>query len=106
MRGLSGRVVLVAGGAGGIGTATSKRLGEEGAAVVVADLNADAAAEVAESIRSAGGTARSTPIDLRSEESVAAAVALTVEQFGGLDVLHANAADLSPETIGQDSDAA
>ena len=106
MRGLNGRVVLVAGGAGGIGTATSKRLGEEGASVVVADLNAESAAEVAEGIRSAGGKARATAIDLRSEESVAAAVALTVEHFGGLDVLHANAADLSPETIGQDTDAA
>ncbi|HEX4432637.1 MAG TPA: SDR family oxidoreductase [Frankiaceae bacterium] len=105
MRGLGGRVVLVAGGAGGIGTATSKRLGEEGASVLVADLNADGAAAVAEDIRAAGGAAHSTAIDLRSEESVAAAVALAVEQFGGLDVLHANAADLSPETIGQDSDA-
>jgi NAD(P)-dependent dehydrogenase (short-subunit alcohol dehydrogenase family) len=105
MRGLRDRVVLVAGGAGGIGTATCVRLGEEGAAVVVADLDEGAAAAVAERIRSTGGTARSTAIDLRSEESVAAAVALAVKQFGGLDVLHANAADLSPETIGQDSDA-
>ncbi|HEX4018601.1 MAG TPA: SDR family oxidoreductase [Frankiaceae bacterium] len=105
MRGLSGKVVLVAGGAGGIGTATCKRLGAEGASVVVADLNDASAAEVAESIRSAGGAATATAIDLRSEESVSAAVALTLEQYGGLDVLHANAADLSPDTIGQDSDA-
>jgi NAD(P)-dependent dehydrogenase (short-subunit alcohol dehydrogenase family) len=104
MRGLSGRVVLVAGGAGGIGTATCVRLGEEGASVVVADLDGDAAAAVATRIQEAGGTAESTVVDLRDEESVAAAIQLTVKAFGGLDVLHANAADLSPETIGQDSD--
>jgi NAD(P)-dependent dehydrogenase (short-subunit alcohol dehydrogenase family) len=105
MRGLAGRVVLVAGGAGGIGTATCVRLGEEGASVVVADLDDSAATGVAKQIRDAGGVAESTSIDLRDEQSVADAVALTVQTYGGLDVLHANAADLSPDTIGQDSDA-
>ncbi len=104
MRGLRERVVLVAGGAGGIGTATCVRLAEEGASVVVADLDGDAAAAVAGRIQGAGGTAEATVVDLRDEESVAAAVALAVKAFGGLDVLHANAADLSPETIGQDTD--
>ncbi len=105
MRGLTGRVVLVAGGDGGIGTATCVRLGEEGASVVVADLDGPVAAAVAARIRDTGGTAEATTIDLRDEASVVAAVTLTVEAFGGLDVLHANAADLSPDTIGQDSDA-
>jgi NAD(P)-dependent dehydrogenase (short-subunit alcohol dehydrogenase family) len=104
MRGLSGRVVMVAGGAGGIGTATSMRLAQEGARVLVADLNESAAGEVADNINAAGGQARPTHIDLRDESSVAAAIALAVETYGGLDVLHANAADLSPETIGQDSE--
>lgn len=104
MRGLSDRVVLVAGGAGGIGTATCVRLAEEGASVVVADLDGDAAAAVAARIQAAGGVAEATVVDLRDEESVAAAVQLAVKAYGGLDVLHANAADLSPETIGQDSD--
>jgi NAD(P)-dependent dehydrogenase (short-subunit alcohol dehydrogenase family) len=104
MRGLDGRIVLVAGGAGGIGTATSVRLGEEGARVLVADLDEAGAEAAAARINAAGGTARSTRIDLRDEASVIAAVALTVETYGGLDVLHANAADLSPETIGQDSE--
>jgi NAD(P)-dependent dehydrogenase (short-subunit alcohol dehydrogenase family) len=104
MRGLNGRVVLVAGGAGGIGTATCVRLAEEGASVVVADLNEQAAANVAATIRASGGSAESTSIDLRVEQSVVAAIDLAVKAFGGLDVLHANAADLSPDTIGQDSD--
>lgn len=104
MRGLNDRAVLVVGGAGGIGTATCVRLAEEGASVVVADLNEAAAAEVAAGIRDAGGTAESTIVDLRDEESVQAAVNLTVERFGGLDALHANAADTSPDTVGRDSD--
>jgi NAD(P)-dependent dehydrogenase (short-subunit alcohol dehydrogenase family) len=104
MRGLNGRVVLVAGGAGGIGTATCVRLAEEGASVVVADLNEQAAGEVAATIRASGGSAEPTVIDLRDEQSVVAAIELAVKTFGGLDVLHANAADLSPDTIGQDSD--
>jgi NAD(P)-dependent dehydrogenase (short-subunit alcohol dehydrogenase family) len=87
MRGLTDRVVLVAGGAGGIGTATCVRLAEEGACVVVADLDGDAAAAVAIRIQEAGGTAESTVVDLRDEESVAAAVQLTVKVFGGLDAL-------------------
>jgi NAD(P)-dependent dehydrogenase (short-subunit alcohol dehydrogenase family) len=105
MRGLNGRVVLVAGGAGGIGTASCVRLAEEGASVVVADLNEQGAADVAATIRAVGGSAESTSIDLRDEQSVVAAIDLAVKAFGGLDVLHANAADLSPDTIGQDSDA-
>jgi NAD(P)-dependent dehydrogenase (short-subunit alcohol dehydrogenase family) len=104
MRGLNNRVVLVVGGAGGIGTATCMRLAEEGASVVVADLNEAAAAAVAAGIRDAGGTAESTAVDLRDEESVRAAVNLTLARFGGLDALHANAADTSPETVGLDSD--
>ncbi len=104
MRGLKDRVVLVVGGAGGIGTATCVRLAQEGARVVVADLNGSAAASVATEIRAGGGTAESTTVDLKEEESVAAAVNFTVERFGGLDALHANGADTSPETVGQDSD--
>jgi NAD(P)-dependent dehydrogenase (short-subunit alcohol dehydrogenase family) len=106
MRGLNGRIVLVAGGAGGIGTATSRRLAEEGASVMVADLNDAEAESVAAAIRDAGGTAEAMPIDLRDEGSVVAAIDATVSRFGGLDVLHANAADLSPDTIGNDTDAA
>jgi NAD(P)-dependent dehydrogenase (short-subunit alcohol dehydrogenase family) len=95
MRGLKDRVVLMAGGAGGIGTATSVRFGEEGARVLVADLDRAAAEAVAARIRAAGGTAESTGIDLSDEASVIAAVELAVEKFGGLDVVQANAMDTS-----------
>lgn len=105
MRGLEDKVALVAGGAGGIGTATSMRLAEEGARVVVADVNETAAKEVADRITKAGGTAMAVPFDISSEESVRALVSAAVDAFGGVDLCHANAADLSVPVIMGDTDA-
>jgi NAD(P)-dependent dehydrogenase (short-subunit alcohol dehydrogenase family) len=105
VRGLNGKVAVVAGGAGGIGTATSIRLAEEGASVVVGDLDEQSARGVAEEIAGRGGTALAISFDIGVEDDVARLVATAVEEFGGVDILHANAADLSPDTIGQDSDA-
>ena len=104
MRGLNGKVAVVAGGAGGIETATSIRLAEEGARVVVGDLDEQSARGVAEEIARRGGTAVAIPFDISVEDDVAGLVARAVEEFGGVDMLHANAADLAPATIGQDSD--
>ncbi len=103
MRGLEGKVIVVAGGAGGIGTATSLRLAEEGASVVVGDLNADAATEVAGKITTAGGRATGVPVDVSDEGSVRALIDAAVSTYGGIDGLHANAADLSPGNIRRDS---
>jgi NAD(P)-dependent dehydrogenase (short-subunit alcohol dehydrogenase family) len=105
MRGLKDKVAVVAGGAGGIGTATSVRLGEEGVAVVVGDLNAEAAAAVAARITDAGGRAVGVGVDISDERAVNDMVALAVDTYGGLDILHANAADLSAGTLGRDSNA-
>lgn len=105
MRGLEGKVVVVAGGAGGIGTATSIRLGEEGAHVVVGDLNEAAARAVAQQVTKAGGAAIAVPFDVSDDSSVAALVAAAVDEFGGVDLCHANAADLSVPVIMGDTDA-
>jgi NAD(P)-dependent dehydrogenase (short-subunit alcohol dehydrogenase family) len=105
MRGLKDKVAVVAGGAGGIGSATSLRLGEEGVSVVVGDLNRQAALTVAEQINDAGGRAVGIGVDISDEESVAEMVALAVGTYGGLDILHANAADLSADVLGRDSNA-
>ncbi len=105
MRGLDGKVAIVAGGGSGIGAATAARLAQEGVSVVVGDIVAPNAEAVAAAIRADGGTAVAAEFDIADEESVAALVAAAVGEFGGLDRLHANAAALSPEVIGRDSDA-
>lgn len=105
MRGLTGKVVLMAGGAGGIGTATSRRLGDEGARVAVGDLDPAAADAVAAEITAAGGEAFGFGFDIGDEDSVVSAVETTVKAFGVLDAMHVNAADLSPATISHDTDA-
>jgi NAD(P)-dependent dehydrogenase (short-subunit alcohol dehydrogenase family) len=104
MRGLRDKVAVVAGGAGGIGTASSIRLAEEGVAVVVGDLNGDAARAVAVQITEAGGRAIPVAFDIADEDSVVGLIATAVDEFGGLDLLHCNAAALDPGTIGQDTD--
>lgn len=92
MRGLKGKVGIVAGGGRGIGAATARRLAAEGAQVVIGDLQGDWAGEVAESIRSAGGAALGVTLDGTNADSQAAIVAAAVETFGGLDFYHSNLA--------------
>jgi NAD(P)-dependent dehydrogenase (short-subunit alcohol dehydrogenase family) len=88
MNGLQGKVGLVVGGASGVGRATSIRLAQEGAKVVVGDINEPAAAAVADEIRSAGGEAEWCQVDLRREDDVKALIEFTVEKFGRIDLLH------------------
>lgn len=103
---LAGRVAIVTGAASGIGRATASALAREGAAVVVADLNADGAKRVAAEIEAAGGRAFGQATDVSSEPSVVAMVAAAVERFGGLDVLHNNAALVDPAVMGADGEVA
>ena len=104
MRGLRGKVVVLAGGAGGIGTATCTRLAEEGAAVVVGDRAGDDAEAIAKGITAGGGDAVGTHVDISDEGSVANLYQLAVDTFGGLDGTHINAADLKPDVIFGDTD--
>ena len=89
---LQGMVAIVTGSASGIGRACAVALGLEGASVVVADLDADGAAAVADHIVEHGGRAHAVRVDLGDAESVEALVQQTVDRFGGLDILHNNAA--------------
>jgi NAD(P)-dependent dehydrogenase (short-subunit alcohol dehydrogenase family) len=89
---VEGKVAIVTGAASGIGRATARLLASEGARVVVADLNASGANAVAEEIRKEGGEAVAQATDVSKEEDVAAMVAAAVRAFGGLHVLHNNAA--------------
>jgi len=89
MRRLEGKVILVA-GAGVIGNACARRYASEGASVVLGDVRTEVAEEAADAIRQAGGQATAIRLDGADESSIAAAVALTCETYGGLDGLHAN----------------
>ncbi|KAB2808489.1 SDR family oxidoreductase [Pimelobacter simplex] len=86
------KVVVVTGAAQGIGEAYAKALAAEGAAVVVADVNAEAGEQVAKQIEADGGRALFVHCDVSSAESAQALVAATVERFGGIDGLVNNAA--------------
>jgi rhamnulose-1-phosphate aldolase/alcohol dehydrogenase len=89
-RPLAGRVALVTGGGSGIGRAVAHRLAAEGACVVVADRDAEAASRVAAEL---GGTDEAVPVtaDVTDEEAVRAAVAATALAFGGVDLVVNNA---------------
>lgn len=95
--------MLVAGAGSGIGAGTAQRLGEEAASVVVADLHAGNAAQVADRIGAVGGSAIAVEFDIADEGSVDQLVSHTVSTFGRLDGVHVNAADLSPATLERDT---
>jgi 3-oxoacyl-[acyl-carrier protein] reductase len=82
-----GQVAIVTGAANGIGAATARRLGQEGAAVVCADLDAPAAEATAAVIQGAGGKAVATGVDVTQRSQVEAMLAAAVAAFDHVDVL-------------------
>jgi NAD(P)-dependent dehydrogenase (short-subunit alcohol dehydrogenase family) len=88
---LAGRVAAITGGALGIGRATALRFAEEGASVVLGDVQVDAAEGVAKEIVQRGGRAVAVGVDVGDAAQVQAYVDRVVAEFGRLDVMFANA---------------
>ena len=89
---IEGKVAIVTGAASGIGAMTAEVLAREGARVVVADVNADGATDQAKRIVADGNEAIGIAFDLGDPASIEQLVREAVRIFGGVDVLHNNAA--------------
>jgi NAD(P)-dependent dehydrogenase (short-subunit alcohol dehydrogenase family) len=88
---LTGKVAIVTGASAGIGRAAAVALAVEGAAVVVADIDAERGGLTARELVDKGGRALFVPTDVSDDASVSAMVARAVEEFGGLDLAFNNA---------------
>ncbi|WP_406723748.1 SDR family NAD(P)-dependent oxidoreductase [Streptomyces sp. GD-15H] len=96
-RRFEGYGILITGAARGIGAATALRFAEEGARVLVADVDGAEAGRTASALRERGLSAEGVTCDVADRTSVEAAVAQAVDAFGSLDVLVNNAAHCTPD---------
>src|SRR5215471_15334905 len=88
---LADKVALVTGAGSGLGRESSLLFSQEGARLAVVDIDPERAKETVALVERAGGTATAIPADVSVEAEIAAAVDATVEQFGRLDIMWANA---------------
>lgn len=91
MKGLKDKVVIVTGGAGGIGSATCRRLAEEGAKVAIFDMNIEAAEKLANEINHQNGQALAVQCDITQSDVVEQAVQQVETALGPIDGLVNNA---------------
>lgn len=89
---LDGKVCIITGAGSGQGRASALRFAEEGANVVIAEIDAASGEAVADEVAAAGGAAIAVPTDVSVESDWQRVVAAAVERFGGVDVLYNNAA--------------
>jgi NAD(P)-dependent dehydrogenase (short-subunit alcohol dehydrogenase family) len=91
-RNLEGRVALITGGGGAIGSATAERLARAGAKVAIADIRQDAAGAVADRLASEGLNALAFAVDLAQENQIVQLAEDVLKAFARIDILHNNAA--------------
>src|SRR5262245_47718621 len=88
---LSGKVAIITGAASGIGRATALRFAQEGAKVIVADINEQGGQETVAQVKAKGGEATFVKTDVGNEADIKRMVETAVQTYGGLDVLYNNA---------------
>lgn len=96
---LANKRALITGAAKGIGAATARLFAAEGARLVLSDIDENALSALGAELREAGHELRTIRMDVSNEEDIKAAVALSVEAFGGLDILVANAGIIPEATL-------
>ena len=98
-RSISGKVVLITGATSGMGLATAKLFSDEGAKVVVTDLDNEKIKSVVDEITDAGNTAQGIILDVSDKKDIEDAIKKIINNFGGLDCLINNAGISIPTTI-------
>ena len=88
---LAHKTAIVTGAGSGFGEGIAKTFAQQGARVVIADMNATGGQRVAQEIRDAGGQAHFIEVNVAQDASVAALLRNTLEQYGGLDIVVNNA---------------
>lgn len=106
MKGLSGKVALVTGAASGIGLASAERFVQEGANVMLADIDTDAGAQAADRLNGEGARTHFIRTDVTDESAVQQMVERTIDEFGRLDIAHNNVgwAGNDPKLLGEVSE--
>jgi NAD(P)-dependent dehydrogenase (short-subunit alcohol dehydrogenase family) len=94
---LANKVAIITGSAGGMGRVAAELFAQEGASVVVTDLNAQAGEEAVQSIRQAGGTAIFIQANVAKEAEVKTLVQGAIDAFGRVDILYNNAGIMPTE---------
>jgi NAD(P)-dependent dehydrogenase (short-subunit alcohol dehydrogenase family) len=87
---LNGRSAIVTGAGSGVGRVSALRFADEGALVVVADIDLDHAKETVRQVESSDGSAIAVEVDVSDEQQVQAMIAAAVDQYGRLDILFNN----------------
>jgi NAD(P)-dependent dehydrogenase (short-subunit alcohol dehydrogenase family) len=97
-----GKVAVITGAASGMGRATALRISDEGGSVFVVDLDGDGAEAVAAEIVGRGGKATGWQTDVSSDEQMRGLFVAVTSTYGGVDILHNNAAFTGPKGVGSD----